>query len=497
MAAPGKPVVKQARRSFFTAVRPLRKLGIAVFALKMARLNAVMETVGGDTHFKTIRSWRNNGLDSDFIHALTRGEGEPPPHNAESLISHLTRGSPVVRLVFQEILTVKAVERVNKAAFGHHQKLIVGEIVPANAFYLEQVLRACLIDARVFHANLSNHAKTAMVELFNDPNSTLKVLIMLYEVGAVGLNLHKACNRVVIASIPRSRAQESQLAGRALRITSEFPLTVVRRVTPDSHDAFRGSKQAEKAALQLAANARDPSIKELLVKLLNEFQKEVNLYHSQAKPRVLEVTPPTDPPVSPFANQDTPSPKKKPESTIIPPEERKLRDRTQITRSGKSPYMEDSTEEDEEDNALFVKQDDSGYLDAGEDHDEEDVIFDDEFSISDISSEDESDAEDDNQLRNLDTSQFMNQPDDFTRHKNTLLKHPAGKIWSMKDLDDEKFLKLALRLLYNKMNGIELLHLDKSIHICYKQFSKKLRFRAEKSKTPTMENQEMAKEKGL
>jgi hypothetical protein len=40
----------------------------------------------------------------------------------------------VVRLIFLELLTVKAVERVNKAAFGHHQKLIVGETVPANAF---------------------------------------------------------------------------------------------------------------------------------------------------------------------------------------------------------------------------------------------------------------------------------------------------------------------------------------------------------------------------
>jgi SNF2 family DNA or RNA helicase len=58
-----------------------------------------------------------------------------------------------------------------------------------------------------------------MVDLFNAENSTLKVLIMLYDVGAVGLNLHKACNRVVIASLPRSRAQESQLGGRALRVS--------------------------------------------------------------------------------------------------------------------------------------------------------------------------------------------------------------------------------------------------------------------------------------
>jgi hypothetical protein len=209
----------QAQRSFMAAPGALRKLGIANFATKMARLNAVMESVKGDTYVRSIRDWRERGLDAHFIYDLTRGEGAPSAQTADSLILYLTQGSPVLRLVFQELLTVKALDRVNKAAYGHHQKLIVGETTPANAFYLQQVLRACLIDARVFHADLSHQAKTKMVDLFNDEYSTLRVLIMLYDVGAVGLNLHKACNRVVIASLPRSRAQESQLAGRALRVS--------------------------------------------------------------------------------------------------------------------------------------------------------------------------------------------------------------------------------------------------------------------------------------
>jgi SNF2 family DNA or RNA helicase len=62
------------------------------------------------------------------------------------------------------------------------------------------VLRTALIDARVMHAGLSNKAKGDLVELFNNLDSSFKVLIMMYDVGAVGLNLQFACDRVFIAS---------------------------------------------------------------------------------------------------------------------------------------------------------------------------------------------------------------------------------------------------------------------------------------------------------
>ena len=149
---------------------------------------------------------------------MVHGAGEPPAKNAQELLAFLTNGSPIARLVFQELLAIKALEPLEKARYGHYQKLIIGETYPANAFFLQALLRCALVDARVFHADLSHQGKSQLVDLFNDPTSSLKVLIMMYEVGAVGLNLHIACNRVLIASVARSRGQESQLAGRALRV---------------------------------------------------------------------------------------------------------------------------------------------------------------------------------------------------------------------------------------------------------------------------------------
>ncbi|KAL4938301.1 hypothetical protein BDV06DRAFT_226110 [Aspergillus oleicola] len=271
----GRTILKHSSPKFFRAQRPLRRLCMAAFSTKMAHLNSVMESIKSNTYVRTLRVWRDIELDPKVICDITRGEGGKNVHGitADDLISYLVSGSPAARVVCQKLLTIRAIEKVDKRRYGHHQKLIVGEDLPANSCYLQQVLRICLIDARVFHVDLSYQARSQMVDLFNDPNSALKVLIKLFDVGAVGLNSHKACNRVVITSLPRSRAQESQLAGRA----SRFPLTVVRRFTLD--DQFRAVKQAEKAALQSAANANEPCIKKLVVKLFNEFQNEVNKCH--------------------------------------------------------------------------------------------------------------------------------------------------------------------------------------------------------------------------
>ncbi|KAI9376376.1 hypothetical protein BJX61DRAFT_490486 [Aspergillus egyptiacus] len=497
-----------------------------------------MESIDGNTHVETIRDWRQRGLDAKFIYDLTHGEGESGVKTADALVAYLTQGSPAVRLVFQELLAIKALERVDKRAYGHHQKLIVGEVVPANAFYLQEVLRACLIDARVFHADLSHQGKSQMVDLFNDPQSSLTVLIMMYDVAAVGLNLHKACNRVLITSLPRSRAQESQLAGRALRITSEFPLTVVRRYTPDSHDQFRGARQAEKAALQLAANAHDPSIKALVVDLLNEFQKEVDKCHEDPEMKDLvtaiknhtlidyfdrqaatcsnnfatscpdipadtsssftAVSASNNQAANPCPNSSTGEP-----TNIIPPlpgshdcqtpnlpGTRKLRDRKQANTYSNLGDDESGVEDEDDD------KNDQDFYDDGSGSDDDDSlrdvnVADDEDLLLSQSSESETVTQEEPQeftryIRDV-------QPDDVLRHKITLLRQSPPVVWTEKDLENEDNLILGLRLLYNKMNGAEMMHLTKSIHIMYKQFPQWMINQMAKVRDPSARKKKTAK----
>ncbi|QKX54988.1 uncharacterized protein TRUGW13939_02078 [Talaromyces rugulosus] len=473
IAAPNATVKKSKRdnkdkKDFAAAIIPLRKLAIANFATKLARLNAIMENIGGDTHVTTLRLWRAKGMDAEMIHQITRGKGEKLARTAEDLLKFLTHGSPALRLIFQELTKVKVIEKVNKERYGHHQKLIIGEVVPANAFLLETVLRACLIDARVFHADLSHQAKSLMVDMFNDAKSSLKVLIMLYDVGAVGLNLHKACNRVLISSIPRSRCQESQLAGRALRITSEFPLTVVRRWTPNSHDQFRGARQAEKAALQLAANAQDSSIKRLIVQLLQKLQPEVDECHQSTAGQDLleEMTTRSQKRVE-EAVETLKGETKGERSQKVPERYGSLKFDKHGTILPHSPIT-NTTRSDSEDELEFGEENDDENHEEHDDVDSEDEMLEASWGegLADTADIDIDDA----------AANFVNetQPDDDTRHKLALLQLPFSKQWSEKDLENELYMRIGLHLLYNKIHGGSWLHLGRSIHLAYLQFPQKV-----------------------
>lgn len=178
-----------------------------------------MEHAGGNTHVATLNAWRERGLEADFIQDVTRGEGEPKATTASKLLEYLCHGSPATRLALQEILSANVIEPLDKAKYKAHQKIIIAEAIPANVWYLSVVLRSLLIDARVMHAGLSNKAKSDMASEFNDANSSFKIIIMMYDVGATGLNLHIACNRVLCLTIARSRAQELQVGGRAHRVS--------------------------------------------------------------------------------------------------------------------------------------------------------------------------------------------------------------------------------------------------------------------------------------
>jgi hypothetical protein len=69
------------------------------------------------------------------------------------------------------------------------------------------------------HAGLTNSAKTEMQDLFNDPKSSFRALVMPYDVGAMGRNLHIACGRMCLLTLGKHRSQEEQCGGRASRVS--------------------------------------------------------------------------------------------------------------------------------------------------------------------------------------------------------------------------------------------------------------------------------------
>jgi hypothetical protein len=118
--APSKPRRFGSSGGFIGGTRALRKLAIANFSTKLARLNQIMEHSHGDTHVKTLQRWRDAGREVEFVQDLTRGIGEPQSTTAKELILYLCEGSPAARLCFQEVLAAKSLEKLDEAKWKQH-----------------------------------------------------------------------------------------------------------------------------------------------------------------------------------------------------------------------------------------------------------------------------------------------------------------------------------------------------------------------------------------
>jgi hypothetical protein len=88
-------------------------------------------------------------------------------------------------LVCQEVSNARIIDPLDPVKYKQHQKMIIGEATPANSYWITSALRALQIDARILRAGLSNKAKADMVDLFNDPKSTLKVYWIMSTLRAV------------------------------------------------------------------------------------------------------------------------------------------------------------------------------------------------------------------------------------------------------------------------------------------------------------------------
>ncbi|KAH0264376.1 hypothetical protein KCU91_g12087, partial [Aureobasidium melanogenum] len=513
---PGQPTPVSKPAPFALPMAPLRRLALANFSPKMARLNANMERMEGDTHVSTLQKWREDGKEADFLVDITRTQAERRPRTAAEVSTYLAKGSPTLALLSKEILAGHILDPLDPEKYKNHQKLIVAEGTPANAYWIQTYLRSLGIDARVLHAGLSNKAKAAMVDLFNDPKSSLKVLIMMYDVGAAGLNLHEACNRVFIASIARAFALEEQVGGRTNRITSIFDTRVTRRSTPNSHDLFRASVQADKVTVQLATNAQDPNIQDLIVTQLNKLQSEVDECHASEEGQEL---------LKKISEHNTLKEAQKFE-VVGEGHRYDLRKRSEKKPSTYDEQCgvcgEDVSDGNGctcnecgefahsgchgldspmdggfycrkcvEDGALGMVEDaalteDGAYILPSEDDNDEyvDPARNNTARIR-ASTPHQNHAEgqlfDEPDLLlgddNLAEWVSENQPSDLDRKRLVLLSLPANKAWSASDLENEHYLRVGLLLLFNLIQGKEDLAISRSIHIEYSQLSQRARDR--------------------
>ena len=107
----------------------------------------------------------------------------------------------------------------------HNQVIVYGEKAiiwtqfPAEQVYVAATLHEAKIDAQVFHAGLSAHDCSVLVDCFTREFNSCKVLVCSYSINSTGLNLQNLCQNIHLFSPGMSKLITDQAIGHVCRIS--------------------------------------------------------------------------------------------------------------------------------------------------------------------------------------------------------------------------------------------------------------------------------------
>ena len=161
-----------------------------------------------------MENYRSKGFSVDFLIEMTEHEGDHPAVTRLEKLQFMAEGSPTLRFIFSQMRDYVSIPRAD----GTPQKLIICEDTPIVAWFWEIALCFLYIETRVLHSGLTNSERSELVDSFNSPAASIKVLILMYNVGSQGTNLDTCCNRVLVATAATNASLEVQAWGRATRV---------------------------------------------------------------------------------------------------------------------------------------------------------------------------------------------------------------------------------------------------------------------------------------
>lgn len=211
----------ETQEGFLTITAPLRQLTIASFSLMLNRLNRTMQQLGMDTLVYSISRFRAQNITGHKIIPLVARRGDPQPITGFEKMKMLTYGSPKIRYLLHQLHTYS----LPRDLTDRPRKLLVTEDIPMNTYFFEMVCKLMYVEAEVLHANLGDVERVNLVNRFNNPQDSLTVLIIMYQVSSQGVNLDSCCCQVVMATPALNAPLEIQAWSRVIQVCHDeiFP----------------------------------------------------------------------------------------------------------------------------------------------------------------------------------------------------------------------------------------------------------------------------------
>ena len=141
-------------------------------------LNDICKGMKEDTLANSLEEYRDAAFDGfRFPRFICTKTKLALPTTAAEYLQFLCHGSPFLQNLIYLIC--------HKGKFlspRKHDKFIITEDVPLNAMFLEWGLNMFGVDVAVYHAGLSNAERTALQDEFNNPDSKLSGIILMYDI---------------------------------------------------------------------------------------------------------------------------------------------------------------------------------------------------------------------------------------------------------------------------------------------------------------------------
>lgn len=157
--------------------------------------------------------------------------GDLPINTRAEKLEFLLWGSPTLRYLFalirEHILPEPLKPGENREDQKKPRKLLVTEVTPLTARFIESVLKFAYIKIATVHSKLDQESRDALAKQFVNKDSKLQVLIIKYQGSAQGLYLHPACHIAFVATAAPNAALEDQAWARIRRVCDSSYLQVV------------------------------------------------------------------------------------------------------------------------------------------------------------------------------------------------------------------------------------------------------------------------------
>jgi hypothetical protein len=191
----------------------MRELVIITGSTQAAKFNMICAELDANTLVKTLDEHRLHGWTAfDVVKFMCKAMKIQPPKTAYGYAVFMMHGSPMLRGLVHEVLTHIKDKRPGK--------ILVTEDIPLLAWWWDLTLNLLGVKTITFHSALTASERDKMIVRFNDPNDDLGVMILPYDVGALGMNCQGDCSEVNVMTAAKNQGTETQAIMRPVRVSS-------------------------------------------------------------------------------------------------------------------------------------------------------------------------------------------------------------------------------------------------------------------------------------